>query len=181
MNKEFTTKEVIIILLIIVSVIFFINRDYIFNFSTRMEKVEEKWIKKQEQAENPLQEFNENIFSKIEFSGIILKNGYTRDKNTDLGGSHWLEIKLIKPIVTTESVPKYIPNIYDLRRDTIKIYEHNSPDCVIDDNSIGDYISKKIGQDFMILKDFSKEDNEVYECDTLRYTTEFDYFWKNLD
>lgn len=171
MNK----KQMIIAVITTVLFICFIllkNRRTFFDPSLDQE-IKKEWQAKREKAKLPLKKFNEEVFSNIEFVGIMGKTNYSRTADDDMGGSHWIEIKINKPIITKGDIPSKIPNIYDLTSNPIKIYYHLKEECVIADDMEGSKVEKKIGENY--IRVYSNVDKA---CPTIYYTTDFDYFWK---
>jgi len=171
MSKKQKIMAVIITLLFI-GMILFKNRRTFFDPSFDQE-IEIEWEAKREKAKLPLKKFNEEIFSNIEFIGVMSKTNYSRTSEDDMGGSHWIYVKINKPIIKKGDIPSKIPNIYDITGNPIKIYYHIKEGCVIADDMEGSRVEKKIGENF--IRVYSNVDKA---CPTIYYTTDFDYFWK---
>ena len=142
MNKKQKIIAVIITLLFI-GIILLKNRRTFFDPSFDQE-IEKEWQARREKAKLPLKKFNEEIFSNIEFVGIMSKTNYSRTSADDMGGSHWVYIKVDKPVIRKGNIPVKIPNIYDLTSNPIKIYYHVKEECVIADDMEGSRVEKKI-------------------------------------
>lgn len=163
----------IVIIVIFISIIIFQNRKSFFD-SQYDASIDKKRVEQKAKAEQPLKEFNENIYSKIAFTGTIVKNNYSCTPSDDKGGSYWMDIKIDKPIIKPNSIPLKILTVYDFTKNPIKIYYHIDNKCSLDDENIGDKVEKRLNETFIRI--YPKRNTTT--CTTISYTTDFDYFQK---
>lgn len=80
-----------LIILLFIGNIIYKNRRAFFdpNFDKETDKM---WADRHKKAEKPLKKFNDDIFSKIEFRGVIVDNHYSRTGDVDLSNFSITEI-----------------------------------------------------------------------------------------